>query len=419
MPRFLKHTLTPGNYLVTDENGNRKVEHFSPERIVKQAETVKAMREAGLNIPVPWSHEGWATPETKKTSIAERTKFNAGFVEVPEVNKKGELGLWLDIPLEEDARRMGTIVREVSPYIRKKWTDGNGREWDDAILHVALVTNPIMPGQKNFVAAEDQLAIAMSHFLPEGIDLASFGMSGDGATLQNGSVPPPTTVSSANPSIGDVLTVLDQIGLKLPSDTTDETLKSAIVTAGTAVIAATKGDDDDGILKPGERTSSPPTGVALAHPDGALKVTTEAKFNAALATATNLQKGNYRDRINALVHARVTTKAFADQRLFPQVEAFAMSFDDSGNQIPANLDAVLESLEAVAAESGANRPTSRNPFAPAGTPSDGTALGHYERAHDVPADDDGSNPFSLANAKKQADALQTKLLAQVESRRRA
>jgi hypothetical protein len=227
-------------------------------------------------------------------------------------------------------------------------------------------------------------------------------MSGDGATLQNGSVPPPTNISSVNPNIDDVLVALRDVGLVLPTDTTYETLGTAIIIAGTALKGANADQQDGAALKPGERTASPPVGVALSHQDQTM--IDNKKLDAAVAYASNLAKKGYKDRILALVGV-VTTKAFADTKLYPLADGFAMSFADDGTVMPSALDTLLESLEAAAAEKKAD---------PAATNS-GSALSHGERFLSPQARDTNG---SSEDEKAVADAYQQGVAARNEELKR-
>lgn len=149
MPYIPKKVLEPGNYKSPD--GDIAI---PPERIRHWVNQFNAMRRNGITIPVPWGHLSKAVPAEIGSDEHEwqRTKFNAGFVDKLKATKDGLYAV-LDVPLHEDAKRVGTVVREVSPWIVPRFVDGKGRVYEDVIGHVALCQQAVAPGQENFQPA--------------------------------------------------------------------------------------------------------------------------------------------------------------------------------------------------------------------------------------------------------------------------
>lgn len=144
MAKFKKKVLEPGTYQSPD--GEIVI---TPERINHWVNSFHKMKEAGLKIPTPWGHQSKANPDYEEREFNE-SKYNAGFLENFEKDDKGALIAIVDVPREEDADRVGTVVQEVSPQVETAWKDGKGRVWEDVITHLAFVTHPVVPGQDNF-----------------------------------------------------------------------------------------------------------------------------------------------------------------------------------------------------------------------------------------------------------------------------
>jgi hypothetical protein len=100
------------------------------------AKTFKAMRANGIKVPIPQTHD-----------TSGNTDNNRGWVEdmVHEGDKLlGVLELHADDP-EQLAK-----VSDVSIYSPPEFVDGEGRTYKRPILHVALCTDPLIPGLGGF-----------------------------------------------------------------------------------------------------------------------------------------------------------------------------------------------------------------------------------------------------------------------------
>lgn len=357
MAKFTKRILKPGKYLVSTPEGREEVE-ITSSRLQKWVADFNKLLKNGLRIPAPWKHDKKAVPIGKDDAGA---KNNAGFWEKLWIDEEGYLSGELDVPLAEDAKKVGTTVREVSPRVLPGWKDGLGNEYDEPILHIALVTQPIAPGQDNFKPAKKgELAIAMSHLIDLGDDTndrdsgsdseksnKSFDDKGDGEAKSQ-----QTTASASAATVKDVLAVLAKLGLKLPDDTSAQNLVERIVVAGEA-IAATKEveeEPDDTTVAEGKGKETPPP-IAMSE---------ETMPANLLSFAANKQKSEYKDRITALVKTGRCTPAYAAKNLTPLAEGFELSaenIDDDGNLIPSTLDIRLEALEAQTADALDKRQT--------------------------------------------------------------
>ena len=113
------------------------------------------MTKAGLRVLVPWEHPEQMSddgkPKTEHDFKRLRNKMNAGFVESMRIASDGKLIGKLNIPLEEDAKRLGQTIHAVSPEFGGVWEDPSGNEWVNPITHVALTPRPVQAVQDGFV----------------------------------------------------------------------------------------------------------------------------------------------------------------------------------------------------------------------------------------------------------------------------
>lgn len=352
MAKFTKRILKPGKYLVTTPSGREEVV-ITKSRLEKWIADFGKMLANGLKVPAPWKHDKKAVPvaDSDKSS----SKNNAGFWEKLYLDEEGYLTGELDVPLDKDAEKVGTTVREVSPQVRPGWQDGLGNKYDEPILHIALVTNPIIPGQDNFKPSQKgELAIAMSHLIEmaDDDDSQDSGSSGDGKNGakfddknkdEGAAGDKPTTPNASSATVKDVLTVLAKLGLKLPDDTSAQNLVERIVVAGEAIAATQQVEEeevDDTTVAEGKGKETPPP-IAMSEEDSM-----PANL---LSFAANKQKSEYKERISALIKDGKCSPAYAKANLTPLAEGFELSaelLDEEGNLVPQLLDIRLEALEA-------------------------------------------------------------------------
>lgn len=125
--------------------------------ILEWVDNFQKMRETGLQIPVPYEHPPEAsfgyspidreTRESVYRKQAEMARHNAGWLADLEVRGKS---LFAKLNLrDEDAKKLQEAGGYVSPHFRGFWTDGNGRTWKNAILHMAITLHPVNSGQSS------------------------------------------------------------------------------------------------------------------------------------------------------------------------------------------------------------------------------------------------------------------------------
>lgn len=179
-----KEVLRPGTYWYVDEStGQPRSCTFTSGDIDYFHQSGKDMLAAGLSIPVPLEHEKTAHPMTP----ADRLRNNAGHVQDYFKQKvKGDDGSEVealfsnvDISDPDVAKKIPRTIRWTSPYI-SSFTDGNGKEWNGVITHLALTTRPRIVKQQPFPNIAAALSIQGS---PSSFTAKSFAGGGAGLAL--------------------------------------------------------------------------------------------------------------------------------------------------------------------------------------------------------------------------------------------
>jgi hypothetical protein len=315
----------------------------------------------------------------------ERSDINAGFWENLRVENDPVLGDTLvgdlDVPGDPNdpntpAGKVGTSVRETSIFVNDDFQDGRHNQYNDIPLHIALVTHPIQPGQPNFTAPANSLALAMSQMTftmaaaPQGAygsdrsKPSSTEPTKPGAVDQDRTDPGRQPIQSATaPDINQVIQALRGCGIGLPQDTTDANfLERLMVALGQKQIS--DGGDDEGspYQQPEGAVTKTPAPVAMSQntpitPDNFKDISAEVFMshpaaqalktaNEQLVAHANAQARTARQqRITSLIASGRITKEYAEQVLKPMVDTFQMSF--VANAPPAALDATLSALEVL------------------------------------------------------------------------
>lgn len=334
MPLLRKEILPTGTYSVMTANG-RVTKEFSPSYLRHVAKNANKMIKAGLRIPTPFGHSKDAVPHA-----SDNPKDNAGYWHRFWVsNENGKPGIWGEVEApgsEEDTNspyyKAKHTAKETSVCIHEHYVDGKQRKWDNAIMHVALVNHPVVPGQKDF------------EHVPENTSVVNMSMLSTESTLDNANIS------------GLVKKLRDVVKLYLPDNCTIETLvKDLTVAVGQYELCSPKQDGsivpapvylstqakikDENMPMTNEQIQSiiatgavnPVTGKPFTADDFAVQsqVSSEDKKSAALLKAfTNKlveqAKNSVVARINSLVESGRISKEYADTHLQPKVE-FQMS----------------------------------------------------------------------------------------------
>lgn len=392
--KFTKQILRPGKYVVRSPGGGRSEEEVTPDRLRRYAATFAEMRGNGLRIPAPWRHD-------KSAPLSQEVKDSrdyGGYWEETWIDNDGSLYGKLDAPLAADAEKIGATVTEVSPYILPEWTDGKGRKYDDAMLHIALVQHPVEPGQTNFVPdkADNQpaMALSLSQLIEGAVEFADEVANSDGAGAPPSGQEPagePSPDKASNPTIQDVLAALSAVGLSLPEDTTPLNLAERIVVAAKALEGKKEQDrEEEAGGQPGGESKQQPLPIAMADEpmvadmkvsEDGLAITFETKearqryeqqSEKSLEFSAGLVRDDYKRRVEELVRTGRITPDYYNKKLRPLMDGFELSLGGDGQRVPSQLDTVLDALESLPENAtgmgnrngrGFLQPTSRNPLA--------------------------------------------------------
>lgn len=150
-----KEVIRPGTFWYRDEaTGAPRKLVVTPELTKHWHDQGNAMLSAGLTVPVPFEHDFQAHPMTP----AEKLQNNAGWVKNYEMRGDRLFGM-VDILDPKVADKLPGTIRWTSPWINS-FTDGNGKEWNNVISHLALTTRPRIVDQQPFESVAAALSMA-------------------------------------------------------------------------------------------------------------------------------------------------------------------------------------------------------------------------------------------------------------------
>lgn len=404
--KFKKPIVSAGVYAIPTAAGPR-METITEDRLRKWAESFKAMREKGLRVPAPWTHDDKASPVVVGSDgTLPQSDKNGGFWEKLWVeDQEGVPTLFgeLDAPgsaedMSTPAGKIGKTVQETSIYVRPEFMDGKGNKWQDALMHIALVTHPVEPGQKNFEQVTEGLALSMAmqtHTMSKNPDYKGVDESQNNSGRDQPS-------DNGTGSVSNIKTLIDTLKrvakIVLPDDTDEsclsERLLGALLQKEISETPEVDGPDTTKRKDPQlNTTKKPPEGaklktapIIMALSETQIKAIVDSKVvnpvtgkpfdaaelnpvetpveidddtimshpafaaqvsaNKALLGVLSAQKlGTLVSRIDSLIRAGKITKDYADKRLKPQLEGFQMSFGSDGKPQAHPVELILEGLE--------------------------------------------------------------------------
>lgn len=132
--RFRKELIRVGTYTHPTQGWTLKV---TPDRMLRWVRNFKRMREAGVEVNVNRDHKHGA-------------EFRHG--DIVDMWVEGDRRVIGSLELRgEDSIDLAKKNRSVSVEIDRKFKDGIGNEYDEAIVGVAITGQPVVPGQTPFV----------------------------------------------------------------------------------------------------------------------------------------------------------------------------------------------------------------------------------------------------------------------------
>lgn len=382
--------------------------HAYPSRVKGWADTWRRMSEAGIKVPVSYGHQPRALPldptASREQSAYHFSALNAGYVadmsfdpatgnlssklDCPGMELDGDkLVAWTKLP---DGREVKTAIGEVSVAI-KKWTDGQGREWPDAIVHVALTPLPVAHGTGGFEHALSCVGDPMGYTLSlnsalyelatesdmedeydDDLDDSPSDLENDGAETLPEAEPEPEMEPEPEPEPagplggGEHFTAglefMAKKGIRLPPDTTPENFWERL-----AVISHALGhenhdegsllDDDDDLDDLNDDDEDDDTNPRPSRDDAmeeqrpilmSLATAETDRERILLGREQERHRKRQLARIDKLVKRGLTT-AKAD-KLRERVASYELSMSDEGAVAEQDLDFMLSSLEEMIPE---------------------------------------------------------------------
>lgn len=242
----------PGEYRTPDGPAS-----VTPARIKHWHDSVNAMAAEGIRLPASWGHVSTAVPHSPDDAAFWASRYNAGHITGAELSDTGELFFLGDAPgldmrdgnLVASVELAGgmkaeTAIGEVSVGVRD-WTDGNGRLWRDAPLHLALTPLPVIVppgGQSGFEAAPSGQSFGLASLLtrfgdsppPKKPDPTA-GSDTDADDDADATTAAPTGDAIPGASAEKVVAMLAKIGVVLPTDTSAANILERLYVACTAM----------------------------------------------------------------------------------------------------------------------------------------------------------------------------------------
>ena len=331
--KYTKDVLYPGTYRLPD---GRRVT-YTPDDVRHLAKRLADMTAAGLQVPVCWDHQHEAKPVQMGATRADRHKWNLGFAEGATLAPEGYLEARLDVPVEEDAKRL-PAVRYVSPEISEDYVDGTGRTWPGlSITHVAVTSRPVNSKQNPFKPV--QLG-----YPPDAVwlSLGDMDMADDKNKDGNGKGGDDKGGTSGGPDIKKILTLLASKGVPLPDDTTNDNFMDRLHVALVATGATEDGDGGMAEVSSEDDTNvAPPPPVTMSMDQ--LQGQNKALVNRLVASERHSLQG----RVKALFAAGKVTKQIRD-KLLAELGTVQLSLDAAGNLRGGKLLAKIEAYEDLA-----------------------------------------------------------------------
>lgn len=385
MVKFEKTIVQEGKFRQWNEQTKKyEMVDVTPDRLDKLRANFKKQLDLGMKIPAPWKHDFNITAlSTGDNGLLDDSSANAGFWEDLEVKtlsngKKGLVGV-IDVPGDPKdattpAGKVGTSVKDTSIYTRKNLpiTSGVDKEefLDEGVMHIALVTHPIELGQENFkLLQENDAHLVMSNMVNESESESENSETKEMESQEDGASP-------LNQLINDLR---DTCNLYVPPNTTIDNFVenlSIAVNQYKLLNTETPNSDPDSFevepllmshLNPAQvdalitaKVVNPVTNKPYAKEDFApAQSQQDLKDQLIMSAMQNSMQGDrrkaYRGRIDSLVASGRTTKAFAEQKLYPQADSYVLQFDN-GQIVEPVVESLIMSLESMPAPTVQEQP---------------------------------------------------------------
>lgn len=185
-----KDICGPDEVWYTDADGCPQRLTLTPSDVQHFYDQGQAMLAAGLSIPVPLEHDRTLGAKKKEDFNADVLRNNTGWVDHYKM-VDGRLKGVLDIKDPKIAAKLPHTIKWTSPWINS-FVDGDGRQWNGVISHVALTSRPRLKRQTPFPSVAAALSLAPSRaFNVRDLSPAGLAVSRAGAVaVVNGAARP-------------------------------------------------------------------------------------------------------------------------------------------------------------------------------------------------------------------------------------
>lgn len=297
MARFRQAFFKPGRYHV----GGGVFKDFTADDVRAYINgTRKLLKESGLGVAViaehadPGSEEG--APRSRRDERADMVRNTVGWLEDLAVGDDGTAYHVLNIADAEEAKKMASGLRRfTSPELRRSFTDGKGATYENIISHVALTNRPRNSDQTAFVPVTDDAALQFSLEDFSESDVAKKPQAAEVVQLSDDEKEkpdgPPDEQTEESPSeavetpaeeekpetpearsaIEQLVSLLDQMGLKLGTDTDKANIVERLTVAVLTKLAHEQQSEEEEEVeaKPGEALveDKPPLQFSLGDLD--------------------------------------------------------------------------------------------------------------------------------------------------------
>jgi hypothetical protein len=159
-----KEVISDGTFSYRDQvTGLPRTLVVTPEMRRHWHDEGNKMLSLGLTVPVPCEHDFDAHPMAPADSL----KNNAGWIKKYTL-KDGKLFSIVDITDADVGKKLGGSIRWTSPWF-SSFTDGDGRQWNNVISHLALTTRPRVIKQAPFSDVAAMLSMSEEYKLDGGL----------------------------------------------------------------------------------------------------------------------------------------------------------------------------------------------------------------------------------------------------------
>jgi hypothetical protein len=131
--RYRKETIKAGQYIKASDNFSFEV---TPETIDHWVQAFESWTAAGNKIPIPLSHADAGDPERNRGWVIGMFRDGDSLISIMDL-------------IGDDGARLA-LTSDVSIFSPPEVIDGKGNKYAYPITHVALCTDPVIPGLKGF-----------------------------------------------------------------------------------------------------------------------------------------------------------------------------------------------------------------------------------------------------------------------------